>query len=185
MPDVRFTCAPPIEQALGIYEYNVSLNSSQNSTTINLTVRCQVTTAQDTTISMVKSTVSFESMAINDFNNTDDDYPNPFVIRNDGNVNVNITIEATNLFSTDANPTQNYQWNSTMNETSSLQNNIAGENLFGYNNMPAFGAPTKCIGQLKDADANDQATININITIPSVETGGNKTSTVTFVASAA
>lgn len=183
--DVKFTCAPGLAQVLGVYDYNVSVNSTQNTTTVNLTVKCTVTTAQDTTISMVKSTVSFENMAISETNNTDDDNPPPFVIRNDGNVNVNITIAATDLFSSTANPTTNYQWNSTANESGSLQNNVLGQNLFGYTNTPASGSPTKCIGELKSADANDQATVNINLTIPSVETGGNKTSTVTFIASAA
>ncbi|HIJ98783.1 TPA: hypothetical protein H1005_02475 [archaeon] len=141
-----------------------------------------VNVSETISISLPQVTVSFENMDVSTTNNTDDDKPKPFVVRNDGNTNVNVTCYSGSIWATDASPTDNYQYNSTMNETSSLQNNIAGENLFGYRQMPT--SAQKCVGQLKFATANDQATINVNLSVPSTEGAGNKTATVTLTASA-
>lgn len=144
------------------------------TTTVNI--------SQTVSISVPRSTVSFENMDTGTANNTDDDNPRPFAINNTGNTYVNVTCSSTSIWSSDASPTTNYQYNTTRNVSGALKNNVSGENLFGYRNMSTSAA--KCLGELYYADGADQATINVNLTVPTTEGAGNKTATVTFTASA-
>jgi len=143
-----------------------------------------VNVSETVSISVPQLTVSFENMDTGTSNNTDDDKPKPFVLNNTGNVYANVSCSSASLWVSSASPTTNYQYNTTRNGTmGSLKNNISGENLFGYRDMPT--SAQKCIGQLYYADGADQATVNINLTVPTTEGAGNKTATVTFTASAA
>ncbi|QQG38603.1 MAG: hypothetical protein HYS32_03275 [Candidatus Woesearchaeota archaeon] len=102
-----------------------------------------------------------------------------FVIRNDGNVRVNISVSATNLFSSSSNPTPNYTFFVSYNSTEGICFTSSGTTQ-GQTNMPS--ATTVIINRLNSTDSCDTAEVDINITIPLGESTGAKASTVTFLA---
>lgn len=138
-----------------------------------------VNVANVTTISMTVSTVAFDSMALGESNDTTDDSPPPFVVQNDGNVHLNITIGAEDLWTSDANPTNNFQ---SMCGDTGEWSCASGSNT-SFAAIPVTGSPGRIIAYLPWADAEDTAQIEINVTVPSAEGGGSKSSTVTFLAS--
>lgn len=138
-----------------------------------------VTVSNDTTISMVVSTVAFGTMSIGQTNDTSDANPPAFQTRNDGNVFINLSINASSLWVNAPNPTTNYTYKC---------NNVSG-NWQGckstspatqttYANMPT--SATQFIWNLSFTSTNDTAAADINVTVPTDEGGGAKSSTVTF-----
>lgn len=140
------------------------------------------TVTSQATISLPISSVSFGNMAVNENNDTTDYNPYPFVVQNDGSVDVNVTINATALWNgTGATTTSSYyQFNSSENETGSVFSTAA--DLVAFTNMTIDGAAVKCVNRLKIDTGNDAANVNINVTVPSDEPAGAKSSTVTFTA---
>jgi hypothetical protein len=65
---------------------------SSNSSQYNFTVISYVS------ILLVNDTVNFGSMQLNDTNDTADNLPGPFVIENDGNCEINVSLNSTNLW---------------------------------------------------------------------------------------
>ncbi|MBI2040523.1 MAG: hypothetical protein HYT16_00290 [DPANN group archaeon] len=149
-------------------------------------------------ITLVNDTVDLGVLQPGQFNNSFIQVagrPGPFVINNSGNIDVNISISATALFLTMENTT-NYQircgnasgattpWganctdvrnsgtvNSTINSTGWFNLNISAPIIPNYRNL--------------SFQTINQIFFHINVTIPPGEPIGNKTSTVTFTASAA
>ncbi|MFH1424084.1 MAG: hypothetical protein ABIG20_00200 [archaeon] len=137
-----------------------------------------------TAISVDASTtpMDFGTMDVNTQNDTTNDDPSPFIISNDGNVMVNITVGAADMWTSDANPTANYKVNSSENESASV---VSATNLTTWMNMPATGAPSNIVTHLWYETANDSIKVNINVTVPGEELPGSKSSVVTFTASQA
>jgi len=106
-----------------------------------------------------------------------------FVMQNDGNVKINVTINATSLWTTASNPTANYSF--AANDSSEGQCYNAAESTTAWTNMPASGSPTKFVGVLNYTNSCDTAKIEIKVIVPEEEGLGTKTSTVTVVASQA
>jgi hypothetical protein len=113
--------------------------------------------------------------------NTTGDLPAPFVIQNDGNVLVNITAEATNLWNSVVNPNAYYKFkiaNST--ETNAFN---WGSSITIFTNMPASGNSEMCIAELAYPDDKDSAEIDIYVEVPAAEAAGSRSSNVTLTAS--
>ena len=155
-------------------------------------------------ISMVRSVVSFGNQTLSASNETSSaglsNTPLPFTVQNDGNLWTNVTISATDLFSSAEadNPTYYYRLNSsltggeasTLNGTCALggascANGTGGSYNITWINVPETGeASSLIIAGMNYANASDLVAVNINMTVPSVESAGNKTSTVTFLGTA-
>ncbi len=130
------------------------------------------------TISLPVNIVNFSNMYPNDVDDTTDNNPPPFKVRNDGSVYVDITIEATNLFNgTGAqNPSQYYQFK--------IQSNNDGPgSVSAWTNISIAGVPIPAIDALNFQNGNDTAQIEIKLQIPPDEPAGSKTSVITFTAS--
>ena len=110
-----------------------------------------------------------------------------FLLRNDGNARVNVSIVATALFSQAPATSGSYRYNVTNASANTSANmNCSGTNP-GQNtwyNMP-IGSSVNAICNLDYTDANDYINISIQITVPSSEGGGDKQSTATFTGSQA
>ena len=96
----------------------------------------QVNVGQVAAISLIVQTVDFGTMVVNENNNTVDDSPFPFTVQNDGNLDVNVTINATALW-------DQYPHNETTNQSyqfkcgnSSELNCPAGSQEAAFVNMP-------------------------------------------------
>ncbi len=154
--------------------YDVAPEFQNANTTVTLN-------SPSISISLSNSPVSFGSMSIGQSDDTTDNSPLPFVIQNDGNADVNVTIEATDLWSTSANPTSNYQFRCGNTGEASC----ASGSVTSFTNIPASGNPTLAIAYLAYTDASDTNEAEIRIVAPSSEPPGPKSSTVTFIASQA
>ncbi len=128
--------------------------------------------------------------------------PGPFVVNNSGNIDVNITISASQLFSTIAAASNYYMircgnasgqattdlpytpWGANCSDASSIGRVNMTINSTGWAAMPLSAPASPNYVNLSFQTLN-QIFFHINITVPPAEPVGNKTSTVTFTASAA
>lgn len=135
-----------------------------------------VTILSSVTISLLVDSVNFSEMYPGETDNTTDNLPLPFQIRNDGTTFVNVTIEATNLFNaTGASNPSNYYGYKT-------ESNCDGPASPAYwRQMPAQGNPQLAIHALDYTDSNDTAEVEVGIVIPINEPAGIKSSLVTFI----
>jgi hypothetical protein len=139
----------------------------------NLTVVSQIA------ISLPTSLVEFGQMFPDAWNDTTDSVPLPFTIQNDGNRKVNVTISATSLFSTAPSPTDFYKFKIAPSGEGTCYIGPC-TNTSQYYYMPTVDSNSICY--LNYTDSCDTALIHINATVPSAESDGVKTSTVTFLA---
>ncbi|MFH0829837.1 MAG: DUF2341 domain-containing protein, partial [Candidatus Aenigmatarchaeota archaeon] len=152
-------------------------DGTQNVTDINtFTVQSSVLI----TLTSGRDTVNFNSMASGTSNDTADDKPLPFEIRNDGNVKANITINATSLFTISPNPNSAYRA-AANTSTEGTTYNAACTNTSWFNMPASGGTPPQFICFLDWLNSTDQVETEIAIAVPNSEPSGAKTSTVTFI----
>lgn len=148
------------------------------------------------TLTLFDENVSFGSMLPNEQNDTRNNDPFPFRIRNDGNclVDINITV----------NTTDDWLWDRYQTASSYLQYMIDNATAYtspdgihteengsfnwsasatypSWNNLPLTNYSAN-IRQLNHSDVTDEARIDINITVPSDEPAGDKGSMITISA---
>jgi hypothetical protein len=133
-------------------------------------------------ISLLNSSIAFGTIAFNTSQDTTDNSPLPLLIENIGNVLVNITIWATDLWNSVSNPSQYYQFKV---DNYTLENNSFnwGLSITSFANMSANGTGLLAISELNYTDLTDTAEVDINITGPVTETAGVRNSTITLTAS--
>ena len=164
------------------YNWTVRANDSEQfgswATWRNISIQSVIT------ISLPNSSIEFGNIEFTENNDTSDNSPLPFLIQNDGNAFVNVTIEATNLWGSQANPNSNYRFKV---DNLTIENGSFnwGSSVTNYTNVPASGSPSLCIARLNYTDVTDTAEIDINITVPTDEGSGVRSSTATFVSSLA
>ncbi len=132
-------------------------------------------------LSAPTSTVNLGALGQSGSNNTLGGNPAPFVLQNDGNVKVNITINATDLFSTAANPTGNYTYNANISTEGTCY--IGSGTTTTMTNVPSTAGATTFINQLNFTNTCDIAEVEIAVSVPANEPTGSKSSTVGFTAS--
>ncbi len=150
--------------------------------TVGGTVVLTVTPSITISLPLANNTVNFMGLGQGASNNTATYNPKPFIIQNDGNVRVNITVGATSLFNTSTNPTSNYQFAA---NTSSITGGEGTCFFTPHSNMSATNMPlTAGAGQLLHllnfTDSCDEAECEIYVTVPAVEAAGAKSSAVSF-----
>ena len=95
---------------------------------------------------------------------------------NDGNVVINVTLTATQLFVQAALGNTNYRYKA--NTTEELNSfNYSGSEV-NWTNIPS--GLGKLLGQFNYSNAVDSAEVDIEIDVPLDEPGGAKQSTITF-----
>lgn len=163
-----------------------SMAAISGAATTTPTGVANVTVPSKTYISLPVPTIDFGELDVNLANDTTDNSPPPFTLQNDGTVNVNVTIGATDLFTGTgaSNPSSYYQFKSEENEAGSVIN-TTNDLISTFTNMPITGSPVKVVSRLRFPTAYDSIKVHINITVPGDETSGGKTSTVTFTATQA
>ncbi len=127
-------------------------------------------------IELIVNSTSFGEISTGSSNDTTDFSPVPLVIRNTGNVLVNITINATQFFTSVALGASNYQFKVANNETGSI--NTACSQNASFANMPA--TPANAVCNLTYNDSNDEARIHLAILVPNDESPGTKSSSIQF-----
>jgi hypothetical protein len=165
----------------GVYNVTIIANDTYGNVNGTETTWFNVNPPTLIAISLVNNTVDFGEMTVGDSNDTMDDRPLPFRIRNDGNVKVNITVSSTDIWSSAPNPTPNYQFAANITTQGQTFNNACS--LTSFTNAPSISTLFFCF--LDFIDSNDEAELEVNVTVPAAEPDGNKNATVTFIASQA
>jgi len=122
-------------------------------------------------LTLIINFTNFTSMTIGTSNDTTDDSPPPLVVRNDGNVLLNLTINATALFTSTSVKTTDYQYAAAENESSVYEASCTQTTFADLGTTP-----TNFICNLAYEDDADQADLEIKITVPNDEPSGTKTS---------
>ncbi|MFH1424086.1 MAG: hypothetical protein ABIG20_00210 [archaeon] len=168
---------------LMLFTYTPSLSGMAiDSAAINLTVNTS------TSISLEISTVDFGTLMTNSTDDTSDNSPQPFVVRNDGNVNVDVSIKANqSMFSgTGAgNDTDTFQF-----KTANCSLSVCGFielNSFDWANSTISwtnftDVEQGVIDSLEYANTSDEAEVDIRVFVPLDEPAGSKGATITFTA---
>lgn len=125
-------------------------------------------------INLIIANVSFSEMSPNDNNATDDNSPPPILVENVGNVLVNLTFNASALWTSIAAPNDYYLFKAGVNESGSFNETLSNTTWI---QVPLISTVPQ-IFNLKYIDANDTVEIEINITVPSDEVVGAKSSDV-------
>lgn len=138
----------------------------------------------DSYVSIVENSggVDFGSdIGLGENDNTTDNSPNPFVLENEGNVYVNVSIYAEDdLWESEKNPTDKFQYK--VDNTTELYS----FDYFNPNTTTEFAnftsSPMLSIVNLSYHDNNDTAEIDLKIEVPADESPGVKESKIVFLA---
>jgi hypothetical protein len=134
-------------------------------------------------IKLDNANMSFGSMVVFTSDNTTDNSPKPFVLTNQGNVKINLTINASSIWSTAPNPNESYEFKADKNGTSGNWSFDRGNSVIGFTPMPNAANPLLAISALNWTGEN-MCEIDILLKVPSMsEPPGDKKSTVTLIAS--
>lgn len=130
-------------------------------------------------IRLLVQNMSFGGMDPGQENDTTDNRPMPFIIENDGNVNVDIELNASSAlwFAQPLNTTYFRFMADYRNESGSF--NLSGSQD-SWENIASYNKPA--IKQLKDTDENDTAVVDIYMKVPNDEAAGIKTADINFIA---
>jgi parallel beta-helix repeat protein len=137
----------------------------------------------DVVITLYNDTIDFGTLILWEANNTEDDSPDPFRVRNDGNCFLDVNISASD-FLWDTQPSQSqyfqYKIGNVTGEAGSL--NWSSQNTTKeWTNIPLSNG--SIISYLNYSNATDEAEIDILIQVPGGEVAGDKNSIVWFTAS--
>jgi len=150
-------------------------NETRNASVVNITAVVD--------ISLNVSTVNFANQSFfynpNNQTNQTTHSPDPFIIQNDGNALINVSLSSSNLWLTIANPNQYYRFKANNNtwENGSFD---WGRSITAFTNMPF--TDTDFLVELNYTNESmDSAAIDIYIEGPDDEPSGARNATVTFV----
>jgi hypothetical protein len=131
-------------------------------------------------IVFVTDTVDFGVLNISQTDNTSDDDPTPFHLRNEGNVAselVNMSADSS-LWSSPSGGFGSTYWQSKAREVTGEENSFNASTQTTY--TPVLSSLTGFIAGLNYTDSNDEVYIDFLVTVPDDESPGAKSSTVTF-----
>ena len=142
--------------------------------TVYVNVSCTVS------ITMMGNNISFIYMTEGTTNDTTDNIPPPFRIRNDGNVVVNISVTANNsLFAENPSPTTNF--NVACGNVTEEHNCTQALREVGWYAIPLSPSESPAIiANLQFNATIDEAEVDINVTVPAGTPPGGKSATLTF-----
>jgi hypothetical protein len=129
-------------------------------------------------ISLVVNVVNFGNFTTEGTIVTNQSGTPPFTVRNDGNIDANITVLSTALFSASVYPADNYRFLVEDNESASL---VRLNSTVIWTNMTNLTGRID-ITSLDWNDTKDTANIHIKLTPPSAEPPGEKIADVTVSA---
>jgi len=142
------------------------------------------TVLQTADITLFVNSVDLGSLGIGDNADTSDGSPPPFVVQNDGSVNINVSVNSTELWTAiPATTSSNYRVKCRGAEPGYTRGVACGAgSVESYTDMPVNEAATKIIGTLPFIDTGDRNRVDIYALVPIKESVGPKTATVTFIA---
>ncbi|MCF7910491.1 hypothetical protein K9L16_02355 [Candidatus Pacearchaeota archaeon] len=131
-------------------------------------------------LTAVNDTVNFGTMNISETSNTTDDSPGPFLLQNDGNCEVNVSLNSSSLWTSVSHPSSYYQYkiDNKSGEEGSFNSSFSQIN---WAQMPALTG--NAIANLNWLNSTDLAEVDVLVEVPSTESPGSKSSTIYFISS--
>jgi len=166
------------------YYYNWSVRAYDGTVYGNWTNDYRLNISSLVLISNPVNSVVFGSISLLASNDTTGNNPSPFVLQNDGNSFVNVSISGGSLWSSIANPSRYFQFRVGNNTAPGYSENgsfIWGSSSTLFINVSSSSSGAD-ISTLNYSDATDSARVDINVTVPVGEPPGAKNSTITFLA---
>ncbi|MBI1969080.1 right-handed parallel beta-helix repeat-containing protein [Candidatus Woesearchaeota archaeon] len=178
-PPNNFSVLFNVTDQAGTYTVRFYANDTTDNKNSSITTSFTINSLVSILIS--QSPVAFGDIGAGEKNDTVDNAPAPFGINNTGNVNLNVTINASSFFSALSLNASAYQYNCTEGEGP----NCPTGSTLTVTDMPLANATLNrtAIFDLPWQGNNDSRDIDIFMSVPTDESGGLKTSTVTFTAS--
>ena len=150
-----------------------TVGSATGITTLNL--------QGDAIITLVNDNVDFGTVNLGSSEDTEDDIPVPFIVQNDGNVNVDVTIEADDLWAQAPNPSSYFQFH--CGDSGLTVCGIGSPTI--WTDIPENGMPILAISNLDYQSGSDTLEVEVRIEVPDDEVPGVKSSVVTLTPSEA
>jgi hypothetical protein len=162
----------------------VLLNKTGVASTGQITGEAKVNVTAVVAISLPVNTVDFGTVYQGFNRSTDGGSPAPLVLQNDGGVNVNVSASGTALFGGTGGGDNTASFQYKARDDSEPGSFTTGASVTTYVNV-ATTARNNFIANLKYGDATDSSYVDLKISVPYDETVGQKTSTLTFIATQA
>ncbi|HJX05647.1 MAG TPA: hypothetical protein VJ461_02975 [Candidatus Nanoarchaeia archaeon] len=165
-----------ISSALCVYPvtYNWTVTACDTYNLCNTSVTFNFTVENQANLELIINATSFGTMSPYQNDNTADDNPTPLVARSTGNVFINVTVNATPLFTAVGMNTYYYQFKADFNETNSFASCSRNTSFVNMTNTSA----EIIFCNMSYEDANDEGEIELNITVPADEPAGAKSSSI-------
>ena len=164
---------PVQELDIAVYDWNVSAydgeNYSLSSDIHNFSIEALIN------ISLLNDQVSFGDLEVGKSYNTSSGTPQPFSIRNNGNVKVDINANATQLFVSAPLDTDAFRMKTRDLEAGSI--NSSGSAIDWVNLASYF---KKIIADLDYQDSSDEAYLDLLVSVPTDEPSGSKSASILF-----
>ena len=160
------------------YYYNWSVRAHDGTGWGNWSEVWHFNVTAEVSINLALSEVTFGSMNPGDSLNTSDDNPTPFILDNDGNVVVNISLNSSAIWE-EAPVNSSYYQFKVDNTTAELGTFNWLSSIVDWFNMPITGQVI-AIAELKYAAGEDSAEIDIMLEVPENEAPGVKNATIVF-----
>ncbi|MBS3087154.1 DUF2341 domain-containing protein, partial [Candidatus Pacearchaeota archaeon] len=132
----------------------------------------------EVSISLVASEMNFGSMMPGDVENSSDGAPSPFVLDNDGNVVVNVSLNSTAIWNERSGSSSEYQFK-VDNVSSEEGAFIWLMSIVDWFNMP-IADDVVGLGELRYNDGEDSAEIDVRLEVPANEAPGVKNAMIVF-----
>ena len=158
------------------YNWTVSACDIYDACNTSAIFSFRITSIQD--LELLINQTSFGLMKNDENDDTTDDNPTPFVVRNKGNVLLNVNINATALFTSVSMNTNYYQFRADENESGSYDTSCSQTTFTNMNTLPKI-----VFCNLSYEDSHDEGEIELSITVPHDEGAGNKSSIIKVTAS--
>lgn len=158
-------------------KYNWSVTACDDYGACNTSFIFNFTVKSSANLILIVNVSNFTSMSMGQSNDTLDRSPTQLVAANIGNVIINVTINATALFSSVSLDTYYYQYEASVNKTNGF---ISACSQTTFANMTLAAQKLFCNMTYENNTAlgNNTGNIELNITIPFGEPPGSKTSTI-------
>lgn len=170
--------------------YNLSVRGFDGIEAGPWSARSSFTLQSYISITLINNNINFGQLSVGDSADTDNPMYSPFVIENNGNRDVNITLyNASDLWLSETNPTSSFQIKADTQESGSfdeLQSNMIYGTLpseIDFANWHVLGENgTQIITALNYPDVTDSAQVDVSIIVPLSEPPGLRQTEVTFLA---
>ncbi|MBT3577706.1 hypothetical protein HOA55_01590, partial [archaeon] len=163
------------------YTWKVRANDSEGFGDWTATRALNITT--DISFSLTTNEVNFGTMVAASTNDTSDDSPLPFIFQNDGTVSMNVSINASALWDSNASANDYFRFKI---------DNVSGEegafnwlkSAISWTQVPITGSVV-AINELNYSASKDSAEIDVYVMVPPSEGAGDKSSLMIFTSTLA